>query len=199
MGPRVSLESCPQCLGPSAELDAIGSRVPRRRDVIAGVIAPYSYRESARQLVLGLKFRDGCHLAEMLAGPMEEALRAADIPGDLLVPVPLSAKRMRERGYNQSALLAKALGRRLHIPVASRAVKRRVHGPPQTTRSKAQRRLGPRGGFVAKRRAVAGRCVMLVDDVITSGATARAVSYALLRAGALRVVVVVACRTERGA
>ncbi|MDA1195315.1 MAG: phosphoribosyltransferase family protein, partial [Planctomycetota bacterium] len=76
--------------------------------------------------------------------------------------------------------------------------RRRRHTAPQSGLSRAARRRAPQGAFVARAAVVAGRCVILIDDVLTSGATARACAVALRRAGALAVVVGVACRAERG-
>jgi ComF family protein len=182
-------------VGPDAAPDALAwSGTPRgeERRAIAGVVAGATYAGAARDLVLALKFRARLEAAPLLAHPLAEALAARGVPGDLLVPVPLSRRRRRQRGYNQALLLARALGRLLDLEVRPRALERRVHGPPQARRSRSARRSGLRGAFRA--RAVGGRSVLLVDDVLTSGATARACAVALRAAGARRVVVAVACR-----
>jgi ComF family protein len=157
------------------------------------------YRDKLRQVVLRLKFageeRLGVRLGQLLALPF-----AALPPWDggtapLVVPVPLHPARRRERGFNQSELLAVGLVRTLAkqgngaLPVAAACLRRTRVTPPQTGLSVAARRENLRGAFaVAKPEAVRGRAVVLVDDVITTGATLSACARTLKRAGAERVL-----------
>jgi ComF family protein len=123
----------------------------------------------------------------------EELLSAAPTRGLLeegavLVPVPLHPRRRRERGYNQSELLARELGARTGLEVAARALVRRVDTPPQAGLSAAGRRRNVAGAFAVRRRTrVAGRVVILLDDVLTTGATALACARILREAGAAEV------------
>jgi ComF family protein len=171
-----------------------GSRTP----VIRGVVAACSYRATPRALVLALKFGHRPRAADLLGEMLGDALWRAGWPGDLLVPVPLSARRLRARGYNQAELLARSLVGERRVECRPSALRRRRDTQPQTGRSRAARRRGPAGAFLAEASLVAGRCVLLVDDVLTTGGTARACALALRRAGALHVELAVACRSERG-
>jgi ComF family protein len=148
-------------------------------------------------LVLALKFRARPEAAGPLARGLAEALQRARLPGDLIVPVPLSARRRRQRGYDQARRIARPVARAVGLPYTASALRRTRHTAPQSGLPPAARRMGPRGAFVARRSAIAGRCVILIDDVLTSGATAHAASLALRRAGALAVTAAVACRAER--
>ena len=200
VGPHEVGPGCARCAGLGAERDALrwsGTPAGAARRALRGVIAAWPYAATARDLVLGLKFHGRPEAATALGRGLAEAVWRARVPGDLIVPVPLSPRRRRTRGYNQAVLLAAALARSTRLEVCPRALRRRRHGPPQTGLSRSARRRGPRGAFVARPRLVRERCVILVDDVLTTGATARACAVALRHAGARAVTAAVACRTER--
>lgn len=108
-------------------------------------------------------------------------------PADLIVPVPLHSSRLRQRGYNQSALLAHELGRRTGLPVSEQALTRRIATPPQVGLTKQERLLNVRGAFTCESARVRGLSVVVIDDVMTTGATLRACAEELLRAGASQV------------
>ena len=191
---------CVHCVGGLAVRDSLWRRpgASPRRDAVRGVVAAYAYRGTPRALVLALKFGRRPAAARLLGEELATSLARARWPGDLLVPVPLSARRLRERGYNQAELLARVLSRVRGIEQAPGALTRVRHTPPQTGRSRAARRRGPAGAFRAQSAQVSGRCVLLVDDVLTTGGTARACALALRRAGAHQVELAVACRSEQG-
>jgi ComF family protein len=105
-----------------------------------------------------------------------------------ILPVPLHPKRLREREFNQSVLLARPLAARLGIPVDLDAVERVVHTPPQSASTEAERRKNLRGAFrVRKPECVKGRSILLFDDVYTTGATLEELARSLLGAGARQV------------
>jgi ComF family protein len=117
---------------------------------------------------------------------------------DLIVPVPLSPARLAERGYNQAWELARRLARSTGVPARADVLQRVLDTPHQADLNRAQRLLNPRGAFTVptrRRAAVAGLRIALVDDVLTTGATAREAAQALLRAGAAAVDVWVVART----
>lgn len=115
----------------------------------------------------------------------EPAVRLLVATSDVLVPVPLHPRRLRERGYNQSALLAREIGRRTGTAACPDALVRRLDTAPQAGLSAAARRRNVREAFAVRRAAsVAGRTVVLVDDVLTTGATALACARRLEEAGA---------------
>src|SRR5439155_20729340 len=116
----------------------------------------------------------------------------------VLVPVPLHPARLRARGFNQALLLARALGRRLDLPVAPRVLVRRRATRAQPGLDAVERRRNLREAFrVRAPGTVAGRRVELVDDVLSTGAPADACARALLAAGAVRVDVYTVGRAPR--
>jgi len=114
--------------------------------------------------------------------------------GALVVPVPLHPSRLRERGYNQALLLARALGRAAQLRVAVRALVRRRATPSQAHLDAAARRANLAGAFAAPA-PLDGATIVLVDDVLTTGATADACARTLRAAGAARVLVLTVGRT----
>jgi ComF family protein len=121
---------------------------------------------------------------------------------DLLVPVPLHRRRLALRRFNQAAALADAVSQACGVPVEALALERVKPTHPQVGLSRPQRAANVQGAFkvsAAGRLRIEGRAVVLVDDVLTSGATINAASRALLRAGAGRVDVLVFAKVVTGA
>lgn len=158
-----------------------------------------SYEGPARELVLRLKHGDRPHLATDMAGHLRRA--AGTLPDDaLIVPVPLYRWRLWKRGYNQAAELAKALAKATGRPLLVDAlVRRRATRSSQGLNPSERRRnlagaIGVRDGA---RPLIAGRCIVLVDDVLTTGATADACARALKRAKAGSVRLLTLTRVVR--
>jgi ComF family protein len=156
------------------------------------VWAPVAYSGPARDLVGALKFRGAVGVADAMAAQIAANAPSELLAGVTLVPVPLHARRLRSRGYNQAAAIAAALGRRAGLEVADFLVRT---GPAATQvgRHREQRRAGP-AGAIEVRGAVPAR-VLLVDDVVTTGATLAACRNALRAAGTSEIAAVVFART----
>jgi len=171
------------------------SRVPYGRITALG-----DYEDVWGELVRALKYRGDRVVARGL-GDMLAAQVLADAegwyrsPADVIVPVPLSRRRRRERGFNQAEDLSRPLAEGLGKPLRIAALRRRREGERQVGKDRnARRKLGP-GTFDADPRWVWGRRVLVVDDVVTTTATLRASARALLWAGALEVTAAVVART----
>jgi ComF family protein len=151
------------------------------------------------RLITACKFNGRAELAALLAERLGVALQHAGAGRpDLIVPVPLSPARLAERGYNQAWEIARRLARTAGVPARADVLQRVLDTPHQAGLTRAQRLVNPRGAFSvpARRRALlAGQRVALVDDVLTTGATAREATIALQRAGAAAVDVWVIART----
>ena len=158
------------------------------------------FDDVARRLVHGLKYRDHLDLARWMARWMVRAGAELLADADVVVPIPLHRRRLWSRRFNQSALLAQTIAKTGGTPLAPRALLRIKATPQQVGLTAVQRDKNMRGAFhvgAAARAAIAGRRVLVVDDVYTTGATVRAATRALSRAGAAAVDVLVFARVVR--
>jgi ComF family protein len=159
------------------------------------VLAFYPFEGVIRAAVLAFKYRRCTRLARFLAPALVAALQARPLSVDLVVPVPLSRARQSQRGFNQSELLARPLAAELGWPLDGTALVRQRDTLQQTRLSARERRRNVEGAFVVpEAAAVAGKRVLLVDDVCTTGATLGACANALRQAGAAAVWGVVVAR-----
>lgn len=156
------------------------------------------YDKHSRRLVLMLKHGDHTHLAGAFGQWMRRAGAEVLADADLLVPVPLHWSRLFARRFNQSALLAQAIRAAGGPPVAADWLVRRRRTPSQGTMGPLARARNVRGAFTLRSdRSVNGKRVVLIDDVLTTGATAEECARILRRAGAAHVGVLVLARAVR--
>ena len=159
--------------------------------------AAVRYDEVARSLVLAFKYADRLDLAPMMGAWMARAGSELLAGADALMPVPLHWRRLWARRFNQAAALAKAISQHSGVPVLPDVLKRVRATPQQVGLSKTERASNVQGAFRVPdghKATVKGRRIVLVDDVLTSGATVDTCARALLRAGAAQVDVLVFAR-----
>jgi ComF family protein len=160
------------------------------RLAIDGIRSVFLLEGGVRKAIHQLKYSNRHALAVTLARLMADHWHSYPMPSDLLAPVPLHPVRQRERGYNHADLLARALGDMISLPVETTGFKRVRHTRPQVGLDAADRRGNVQGAFVYQSRrddAISGRCVVVIDDVCTTGSTLEACSLALKTAGASAV------------
>ncbi len=164
---------CPPCRHTPIEIDGIRSAV--------------MFEGPVRKAIHHLKYTARTSLAEPLGAYLIEYWQTHPLPADLLIPVPLHAARSRERGYNQSTLLARQLARAAALPVREPALQRVKATVPQVTLNAAERKANVHEAFTADAGLVQGQRALLIDDVCTTGSTLEACSRALKQAGAAAV------------
>lgn len=184
---RIHAPLCPQCGRPQTNSTLCPSCVCYAA-AIDGIRAPFRFEGPIRQAVHDLKYRNIRVLAKPLASLMYDYMSSQNLAGDVLVPVPLHSKRLKERGYNQSGLLARELGRLTRLPVTDGCLVKHRHTAQQAKTSSLKERLeNVADVFACKGTRLKGLTVLLIDDVATSGATMNAAAVALKAAGASSV------------
>jgi ComF family protein len=176
-------DACPRCAGPSPGGAVCGTCLSDPPSFDA-TVAAWRYGFPVDRLVLALKYGGRLALARAFGGAL--AARVADRQVNLLVPMPLAPPRLRERGFNQAMEIARALARGTRLTVEPHLVARVRDTPPQTDLPHDARAANVRGAFACTR-AVAGRSLAIVDDVMTTGASLEELARTLKRAGAARV------------
>jgi ComF family protein len=180
--------------------EALCGACERERPRYERARAVLRYDEDSRGLLLGFKHADRTEGAPAFARWLARAGGELLAESDLIVPVPLHRRRLFARRYNQAALLALAVGRLADRPVVPDLLVRRRNTPSQGHLNAAARRRNVAGAFAVPARRfleISGRRVLLIDDVLTTGATVEACAGALLRARAAAVDVLVLARVVR--
>jgi ComF family protein len=155
---------------------------------IDGIRSPFRFEGVIRQSVHDLKYHNLRAISGCLAELMASYLREAPILADVLVPVPIHLRRLRERGYNQSVLLARELGKLIDLPVVADCLLRIKDSLPQArTTNVEERQRNVSGAFACKDERLSGCQVLLIDDLSTSCTTLEACATALKSAGAFSV------------
>ena len=173
--PESSGAYCAECWGMKGSLDSIRSVF-----IFEGIV---------RQAVHELKYRNVRAMSDCLAGFMSLYFQEYGLSGDMLIPVPLHEKRLRERGYNQSQLLADKLSGLISVEVNAALLQRvRNTGPQARSASVHERKANMENTFICDSDGASGRDVIVIDDVCTSGATLESCAVALKSAGAGHVL-----------
>ncbi len=185
--PRIMPPLCPRCGRPQPSGILCSSCVSWQAE-IDGIRSPFRFDGVIRQAIHQLKYQNLRALSAPLGQLLNDYLVANPVPGEVLVPVPLHRKRLRERGYNQSRLLVKELSKLTNLPVVDDCLIRQRHSPPQVkTSTAAERQSNVAKAFACRDERLRDKQVLLIDDVSTSGATLDACATALKAAGATSI------------
>ncbi len=197
----ITAPKCGICGLPFAAGDLDGAECGacmRERPEFDWARAAVVYDDRAKSLILGLKY-GGVGSGVPALGRMMAGAIAREPRPDVIVPVPLHSRRLLMRRFNQSQLLAKTLADIMSLPLDAFALERRKATPSQGTLNRKGRKRNVAGAFRVSemgKKAIEGKTVLLVDDVLTTGATASACAKALKKAGASRVGLVVFARVK---
>lgn len=190
--PLLPRERCPCCAVPTfagAVCGACLSEPP----AFDQVVSPCAYDYPLDRVMQAFKFGGNLAAAPLFADLMLAEIVRAPRP-DLIVPMPLARERLRQRGFNQSLELARAIAREIDVPLDAESCQRAIHAAPQSALAWDQRAANIRGAFVCLRD-MHGCRIAVVDDVLTTGATLNELAGALKRAGAASVAGWIATRT----
>lgn len=181
-----SRAACARCAIPLPLAAAACGQCLRKPPPLDATTAAFVYAAPLDRLLPRLKFHDGLPVARLLGELMREAFAGAEQP-QALIPVPLHAQRLRERGFDQALELARPLARVLGTPLRLDLLRRDKPTAAQSRLDAAQRRANLRGAFSVAASADLPAHVALFDDVMTTGATLHVAAQALKRAGVKRV------------
>jgi ComF family protein len=190
--------ACPRCGEPTGELSVVCRRCAREPLPLERIVAPWRFGGQLASAIRRLKFTGAGHVARTLAPLWCPVLAAAVVEHDaLVVPIPLHWRRRFRRGYDHAWLLAHYACKLAGLASPAPVLRRVRASPPQSTLPAAKRADNVRGAFaLRRRREVTGRAVVLVDDVVTTGATLASAARVLRRAGAQSVIGIALARAE---
>jgi ComF family protein len=190
--PYLSRDRCPRCAAPSLDCAVCGACL-QQQPHFDRVLAACAYAYPLDRLVHAFKYGGRLAVAPLLADLLLREVRDAPRP-ELIVPMPLSGERLRERGFNQALEIARPIAATLGIQLGVDACLRVQHAPPQSALAWAERVKNIAGAFICMED-IAGRSVAVVDDVLTTGATLNEIARVLRMRGASQVIGWVAART----
>jgi len=185
--PRLLPPLCPKCGRPESS-GIVCPSCWQEKVEIDGIRSPFLFENAMRKAIHQLKYYNLKAMASCLAHFLADYLATEPLPGEVFVPVPLHPTRLRQRGYNQSSLLARELGKLANLPVIENCLIRVKQVQPQArTTNVEERRRNVIDAFVCHDDRVSDKRIVLIDDVCTSGATLDSCARALKNRGAISV------------
>ena len=191
--PRQAATVCPQCAIETPLGERCGTCL-KSLPAFTRTIAPFRYEFPVDRLVQALKYSHRLPLAKWFGNSLSGQITAGE--HDLLLPLPLHPLRLRDRGFNQSAEIARAIHNQLGIPMDVDCLARKRATPPQAALPLKERARNVRGAFECTAD-LSGKRILLVDDVMTTGSTLRECARVLQLHGAAQITLAVAARAQR--
>lgn len=183
----IGFSVCLSCGNPQKTRIPICSKCLENPPLFSGMLSWAHYKSSVRQAIHSMKYKNNIALGYYFALKLIPEVVATNWPIDLVIPVPLSRSHNKSRGYNQAVLISRPLSRALHLAHETGVLKRIRETSTQTKLNAEQRFQNVEGAFSGNPAKLNGKNVLLVDDVITTGATMINCTKALLASGALNV------------
>lgn len=194
--PFITEPSCIVCGAPIKSMAKVCNYCQNHKPIYTRAIAPFVYKGEMVGLIHALKFGNAKYIAKSLACFMAECFKKHKLSADIIIPAPLSYERKKQRGYNQSQLLATEISKMLNIPIEIDCLKKTINTTPQERLTYKERQQNLQNAFsVINENKLKNKTILLVDDVYTTGATAINCTNALKKAGAKNVIVLCACHT----
>lgn len=191
---------CQGCLGRidaydgNGQMGEIGSDDGKVGVLNVKVFAGMSYEGMAKNLIIGMKYKQWFWAVPVVSGMMSARLRKEDMDGFEVVPMPMHYRRMWQRGFNQAALLAQEVSRSLSLPMNQRCLIRKKNVKIQQVLKKAERFENIKGAFGVKSKVP--QKVLLVDDVMTTGATIKEACCTLVKNGVEKIIISVGAKAR---
>ena len=187
---------CQYCAAPLPDHNfLVCGNCVKKKPFFDRTIASYQFREPLRTLLHQFKYQGELYLCAFLTNLILNKLDSQALATECLVPVPLHPKRLRQRGFNQAAELAKSLARHLKIPCAVNLCKKILHTEPQVNLDSKLRQTNLRNAFKAKQTKY--KHITLIDDLFTTGSTVNELAYVLKQQGVQQVNVWCCARTTK--
>ncbi|MBO5713665.1 MAG: ComF family protein [Clostridia bacterium] len=159
----------------------------------------FDYVEPINAFIKAFKYDGKKYLAEVFADKLKSIYVSEFLTSDVIVSVPMTAERLKERGYNHAELLASELSNLINVPYDASVIKKTRETPRQANLTKLERRNNLKKSFTVYKSSVENKHVLLVDDVLTTGATADILASALKKKGALTVTVLTVASVQSSA
>lgn len=175
--------ACAQCAEPYAGFTDVCGRCLTAPPSYNACFCPFEYAKPISDMIIRFKYHETPELAGSLAKLLVHEIKQIDLPQpELLLPVPMHIKRLRQRGYNQSSLLAAQIGKMLDIPVSYSSLCKAKVTDPQAQQTLKQRKNNVLGSFTLQKK-ISAKSIAIVDDVVTTGSTAAEIAKILKKNG----------------
>ena len=189
--PFIDGHVCSKCGQPILKGSAYCDNCRSREFVFDEARAVFEYNEQTKGTILGVKYRNEKYLAKFFAKFMFDTLENWGIDVDVVIPVPTTKTRLKERGYNQAELIANELAKLLEVPILANAVSKRENTQKQKELTFKERQENMKGVFSLDKRFILNfKNILIVDDVFTTGATVNELSKELRKGNPAKIYVV---------